>query len=385
MLKKYPVLIISFLLLSMNLHGQIEKEIKAFVDSTEFIVTNGRKLLLDKISNNDFVKAKEIYRYLTIKTLHNNSSAFYYDEDLYINMLVRDWQNLALLLLDYQKLSKKSPYSNTFQMIVPLRKKVSDMSDLLISDCQRSGLDDESVEIIEIILHLLKTGSADPEYNLKINAFNKLYKPSKYDDVLKFLIPKTRIRGSLAFSFGSGMIITTGKLAENFSPNASFNFTMDINIQKVFTSLYINSSSFKLKQPFSASNGTDAFNFQLNESFHYMDAGLKAGYFVTRNSKFNLAPFASVSSSLLESKRFDADEKRKEYKVINSFTYGFGLHSEFKILTSKTPAYYTYPVQSYLSLKAEAGYDFITSFKDNSFKGNTPYFTIGLVWGIGDF
>lgn len=373
------------MLLSLNLCAQIENEIKSFVDSTEIIVNNGRKLLLEKISNNEYSKAREIYQYLTNKTQNNSYSAFYYTEDVYINMLVGDWYNLSQIMLDYKNKSKKTLAANTFQIVPLLSENVSLKSDSLLSDCKKSELDIESIKVIEIILHLLKTGSVDSEYNLKLNAFNKEYKPSRYDDLLKYYIPKSRIKGAISWAIGSGMIFTTEKLAINFRPNASINMSMDVNIQRVFTSLYLNGANLKLQRPFDGNTGSEILSFRKDESFHFLDAGLKGGYFLIRSDKFQVAPFLSASGGFLESTRYDSEDDDNEYKIFSSFTYGFGLHTEFKLTDFNTPNYYGYYTHSYISMKFETGYSFITKFNNNNFKGNMPYFNIALVLGMGDF
>ena len=198
-------------------------------------------------------------------------------------------------------------------------------------------------------------------------------------------MPRVRVKASFAWSLGSGMVITTGKLANNYKSNASINMSMDINIEKLFTSLYLNASGLKLKEPFSVTLNSEIITFNRNESFHYLDAGLKGGYFFIRNERFHVAPYLSISGSFLESKRFDPEDNEKEYQVFNSFTYGGGLHTEVKIKDLSYTNVYGYAQRSYISLKMEGGYNVIAKFNDNLSKGNTPYFTVAFVWGFGEF
>ena len=54
-----------FLFVSLNITiAQIENEIRAYVDSTELIVNNGRKLLVQQLDNENYIKVKEIYNFL---------------------------------------------------------------------------------------------------------------------------------------------------------------------------------------------------------------------------------------------------------------------------------------------------------------------------------
>ena len=160
---------------------------------------------------------------------------------------------------------------------------------------------------------------------------------------------------------------------------------MDLNLGKVFTSLYMQGTSLKLKEPFTAVSATDTLVFKMNDKFSYMDVGLKGGYFIIRSDRFHLAPYVSVSGSFLESTKYDASEQDSpEYEFFNSFTYGAGIHTEFKLLEFDYPDIYGY-TKGYFSIKLEAGYNKIHKFKDSYAKGDTPYIVCALVMGFGQF
>ena len=73
------------LLVALNtVNAQIEDEIKSFVDSTELLVTNGRKLILHNLQAKDYQKIAETYNFINQRTSTNNCDAFFYSEDLYI-------------------------------------------------------------------------------------------------------------------------------------------------------------------------------------------------------------------------------------------------------------------------------------------------------------
>jgi hypothetical protein len=383
----FSLIVLLLLLTSSQLNAQIENEIKTYVDSTEVLVTNGRKMIVNKILDNDYPKASEIYQYLTSLTAGKTFSSFYYSEDIYLNILFCDWNNLVDILLDYSNIGRRYTYRNTSEILPLLGSKLSAKSDSLLLESQKSNIDAESKNLVEIIIYVVKNGS-DDLYNSKLKEFEKEYPNSKYDAILSNVLPHKKIKASVGFALGSGLVITTGNLRKSFGSNATINMSIDFGIQKIYTSLYLNGTSLKLKEPFSVTNGTEALDFDYNESFQYLDAGFKCGYFIFRSGRFNLSPYASISGSSLQSERYDdPDDNKKEYKVFNSFTYGPGLHSEIKIKEFKTSnRYYYYGYEhSFISFKFDAGYNFIAKFKDDSFKGNTPYIMVKLIWGIGDF
>ena len=89
------------ILFSINIQAQISEEIKSYVDSTETLVNSGRKMLVQSIAAGDLDKTKDIYHYLSDKTYGNYYSAFYFTEDLYINILVGDWHGVERQMQNY--------------------------------------------------------------------------------------------------------------------------------------------------------------------------------------------------------------------------------------------------------------------------------------------
>lgn len=380
------VAILLLILLSFQAKAQIEQEIKSFVDSTEIIVNNGRKMMMVKLSDKNDQKAKEIYQYLSSITADKNSAAFDYTEDIYTNLLVGDWHTASSLMKDYTEKTKKHFYPKDNQLTTILYDRVSQASDSLLAESQKSGLDEESKKVIELILHLTKTRAIDPEYNQLLKEYHKQYKESGYKEFLKNYLPGIKARASMALSLGSGMILPMSNLADNFSSNASFNLSMDININKIYTSFYLTGSNLHLKVPFSVRSETDSLAFSKDESFHYLEGGMKAGYFLVRSDRFHVAPFVTISGTVLESTRFDdVEDDDREYPVINSFSYGPGIHTEFKLKEYNKTDVYGDPLKSFLSIKLDAGYNFIAKYDEKVFKGNIPTVTFALVWGMGNF
>ncbi len=386
MFKKCSLSVIFLTIVSFTLSAQIENQIRLYVDSTEIMLNNGRKMLLETISNNDFSKVAEIYGYLEDITTDKNYSAFNYNEDLILNILMGDWPATTRLMSDYYEEVDRYTYPNAVQFGSLLYDLVSSKSESLLADCLNSGIDDESYSLIDIFIYLLKTGEVNQEYSLMLKAFRKQYDPSKYDGFIAGFIPSPLVKGALAIAVGSGVNIPTGNLAGMFHPGAMFNMSMDVNIQKVFTSLYICGPNLKLKTPFDVSNGFTTLSFDEGESFSYFHGGLKAGYFITRSEWFQFAPFATVAGTVLESQLFETNEDGQEYKVFNSFTYGLGLHSEIKIMEFDAPGYYSYyNMPGYLGLKLEAGYNIMTNVVNHYFTGDIPYVSVSLVLGMGDY
>jgi len=102
-MKKSLLILIIPILLPLASFFQIGNEIRSYVDSTELLVQNGKWMILKELNNGNLVKTKEIYTCLSKETENEMYSAFYFIEDLYINMLVADWKIWGQFVLNYSK------------------------------------------------------------------------------------------------------------------------------------------------------------------------------------------------------------------------------------------------------------------------------------------
>jgi len=384
-MKKTLLTLATLFLLSGNAFAQLADEIISYVDSTEILVKNGRRLILKELNDNNIVKVKEIYDYLTAETKDEPYSSFYFIEDFYINLLSGDWERVNTLMMDYEENKNKVVYPNSQDLIRKLYETTLKNSRQIVLNCNNSPMNEQAKRLVDIFITYIDHEDSDRDYNKKLDSYKRDFKNQEYKSFEKGFLPDKTIKASWNFSFGSGMIFTTKDLSKNFSNNASGNMAMDLNLGKVFTSLYMQGTSLKLKEPFTAVSATDTLVFKMNDKFSYMDVGLKGGYFIIRSDRFHLAPYVSVSGSFLESTKYDASEQDSpEYEFFNSFTYGAGIHTEFKLLEFDYPDIYGY-TKGYFSIKLEAGYNKIHKFKDSYAKGDTPYIVCALVMGFGQF
>ncbi len=373
------------MLISPHTKAQIEEEIKAFIDSTEAIVNNGRKMLLHTISEKNYTKSKEVYQYLSKITENRNYSAFNINEDLYFNFLIGDWNKINELMLDIEKQHTKVNYPATPDIEYFLYEECTQDYDSLLRVCKESNIDIESKKIIELFVIVIKPGTVREEYNTKLKEFKNEYKASKYDDFLTNYMPGMSYKTSIGFAFGSGMVFPTKDIALDFKPNISLNMSMDVNINRVYSSLYMNGGGLRLKNPFTVYYESDSMNFSQDEAFSYLDMGLKGGYFVVRSKNFHFAPYGSISGSYLKSNQYETADDDLEYEIFDSFVMGAGIHSEVRLKSFFKPYSTLDPTTNYFSLKLDAGYNYLVKHKDNISSGSTPYVMLAIVWAIGEF
>lgn len=373
-----------FLFTTLRANGQIENEIRTYIDSTELIVSNGRKMLEARLTDGDIRKAGEIYRYLTEVTKDKNMAAFNYTEEIYLNIILCDWKRLLEVLGDYENLRGRRVYSDSREILYILHDKIKADMDSLTSCYRNYGLADEDTELLDIIFYLIAEGSENKGYNTLLESFRKSYPLSRYNLLLKEYLPGKYLKAGMGFSIGTGMVYTTGNLYDSFNPAISGNMSCDFNIGRAYISLYFQAAGMKLKEPFSVTDGYTILDFGLDEKFSYIDGGLKLGYFMIRGSGIQVAPYLTIGGSTLESRRYDSYDDSREFKVFNSFIFGPGLHTEVKITDFRYPAYYGFD-RAYFSIRLQGGYNIVTTIRDDNFRGNVPYFAFAAVFGLGNF
>ncbi len=370
-----------------NLHAQIGNEIKSFVDSTEVLINNGRKMLVQKVLDGNYDKAREIYHYLRQETTDGKFAAFSYTEELYLDFLISDWNQWIEKAEGFSKYSKVGCYQDTYQIESILYNEISKKGDFFTSLIPTLDVDAEAKRVMEIYIYLLKTGKRDENYSKLVKAYHTEYKESRFNDFFDRYLPKGLVKASWSWTMGACELIPGGNLSDHFSSNIGFSMAMDVNVGKIYTSLNIDAGGLNLKTPFSATTSNETWNFEKGEQFRYFQGGVSVGYFITRNNRCHLAPFVSIGGVELESDRYESDDDDKEFKIINAFSCGPGLHTEIKLKQLKLgqSIYGNENGSGYFSLKLDLGYNFITKARIDDFKGNVTYFNFGLVWGIGNF
>ena len=366
-------------------NAQIADEIRNYVDSTEYIINNGKKLMIESATENDYYKTLEIYNYLQDYMISKPYSAFNFYEELIINLLTENWYTLTTLMSSFEDRTFYNVYPSTINIVNPLQPFVIKRYPELLAGLSRSTLDQESKLVISMILHVMYNENPDEEYNQMLTNFKEQYPDSPYKAFVKRYLPGKNVKAAYSFSFGSGVIVPTLDLGDNFGANAAFSMAMDLNIKRSFNSLYLNIAGLPLNKPFSGIIDQDTIGFLKDEKFHFLDGGLRSGYFLVRSERFHLAPYLSISGTYMESRLYDNEDEGDEFRVHNSFAFGGGLHTEVMLFDFYYPNAYTNDFTSYISLKLEAGYNNLINKSSMLFSGDIYYLNVSLAWGFGTF
>ena len=361
--------------------AQLEQEIEAFVDSTEILVIDGREMMLQYVQAGNFERIAEIFEFLNERTQAYDCNAFTYQESLYIALLINNWN-------DFLTRAERFSETTRIPLCVPLRDR--QLVNALYAQLQNdalwlsnnvlvAGLTIEEKDLLQLFFHVLKHG-VDETYNRKLRIFRREYPQSRFNDFIRNYLPDIFIGGGMGFGIGASQIFPTGGLSNFFAPATAFNMTFDVNYSDFIFGFHLDYGSMRLNRPLLISKTNFDYDFLGNERFRYFDFGFHAGYTLFRNNWFEFLPFINMSGTRLRSNLFDAEYLDDEFKVINSFTVGSGLRSEFRLLNSSDGFFFRS-----VSLRLEAGYNIPVSFRFRYARGNIFYTRIALVRRIRDF
>ena len=150
---KLFLIVFAFFTTINTINAQIENEIKSFVDSTELLVNNGRKMLIQYLQTKEYNKMSEIYNYLKIETNKKNCFAFTYNEDLLITSLTNNWTEFLTQSARYSDVIKESlcyPTMTRDQLNGFLHREVKDNVSQLLKNVQNESLTNEDKDLLEI-------------------------------------------------------------------------------------------------------------------------------------------------------------------------------------------------------------------------------------------
>jgi len=375
------MLIIGLFFLSFQLNAQIEKEIKTYVDSMEILLTNGRKLLLEEVQLFNYPKATEIFNFLEKNADSKNCNAFNYTEKLYISMLISNWDYFFDEVIIIK--NERNSYCYLFRDNVErdLYNEVIKNSDRIESQVQKGEFSPEQKDLFDIYFRVLKNNGKDEQYDQQIKNFKKIYPQSQYKDFVINYLPAPSIKAAVTFSFGAAGFFPQRNLGRNFDVNPGGLMSIDFNVNKLYFSLFMDGGAAKLKTPFRAEKDSYPYSFYKGDKFSNFNGGLEGGYFVYRGEKVHFLPFLTIGGGNLKSNLFEDNDKEKlEYDIYNSFIYGAGLNTEFKIINVNDGL-----SMGYLSLKFDVGYNIIAHYNYAPFKGNMLYAKLSLNLGLGTF
>ncbi len=384
------------LLLTMLLCGsataQIENEIKNYVDSAEVLMNNGRKLLVTSVKNGNRQKSQEVFQYLSMKGDAQNCSVFSFNEQLVLNVFFKNWEQVLDLMRNYQSGHEEMCYqfAESVQEIIEseFRRDIPDKE--VVQQSVRLSIEEQ--ELLDLYFYFLQNGSKDNKYaSLKTRFLNK-FPFSKYQNFVNNALPDVEMNIDVSCTLGPKFSYPVGDLYNYFFNPVGLSLSTDFGFSHYYVSAYLDFSFAMLKKPLTLTGiSGNSHQFIAGDVFKKYDMGLKTGYFIVRNNRLFIAPYASIlTGGYMESRLYATQEDTgAEFNVYSCLTPGLGACAEYRLFNYSMKnipfysAFLNFSQSGYVGIKLDAGFNAVFKNTANPVGGVFSYATISFVIGYG--
>jgi hypothetical protein len=360
---------------------EIRNEILAFTDSTELIIRNGRKLIVEKTITGQHDAAISTLNYLK-KTINEKYVILYPAEEILVSLANR---NFGLFL--YTAKNIKHLMDNKvriFQMpsiSEEIHQYLGNEILFISEDVTNSNLPDSEKELIQLYIRFYLNENYT-ELNKTIKQHQRKNQKSEYIDFLNDLIQLT-LTGRMNFSLGYGNEFLSGNITRNFDNHLHvMNFEIDGFMNRLYLSLFMGGSVSREVSKNDLPVKKKDWTHLAGESVSTLKYGLKIGRSLYSTDNLNFYPFILIGGYEFNSQSPQADKKDSELKnnLSGAFCTGFGASCDFVLKKWETRNYVD-PV-GFLFIRPSIGYDFFMTNKELA-KGGDFYFNVSLGVSLG--
>jgi hypothetical protein len=380
---KTKFITIILLIIAGNLFAQtdIKNQIIAFTDSTEIMIRNGRKLILEKTVTGNHQEALETLNYLK-NNVDNSYVILYPSEELLFSLAT---SNFELFLYDAKNFNNlmggKTKAIQADEIGIPLQQYIFQEMDLIKKDLANSKLSEENQQFIKLYIDYYE-GIDKLTLNKSIKNYKKTYPNTEYDFFLNELKQYTST-SYINFCIGYGHEFLNGNISNSFDSHFQImSLECEGFVNQTYFSLFMNGSVGKiyskidmpvLKTDLTQKAGDEAFSLKY---------GVKLGRSWYSNKTFNAFSYLSLGGYQMNAQKsnFENSDSTTKYKLSDSFFTGVGTACD--IVLKNFLAANTKEKIGSVFIRPNFGYDIFLTGNEIS-KGGSFYFAVSMGIGIG--
>ncbi len=382
MKKTITLLILLFCVLSVFSQEDIKSQILSYSDSTEMIIRNGRKLILDKTVDGDHAGANK-----TLNFLKENSDKryiiLYPGEELLFSLATRNFPLFLYIAKNFDTLLEGKTKSVAGEsMVIELREYLSTEMPFITDELEQYQMAEVDKKLIRIyIRYYMNEDLAD--LNTTIRNYQKTYPGSEYSCFLNEL-KKLTTTARMNFVFGYGNEFLNGDIAEVFTNRLHvLNMEIDGFINQLYLSFFIGGSVSQVRSNIDLPVKKKDWIHAKEEKVSSLKYGMKIGRTIFYNQRLNVYPYLSIGGYEMNSQSSEFENKdsaNPKNNLTGSFFAGFGAASD--IVLKKWEPKSLYEPAGFVFLRPQIGYDQFLSNKDYT-KGYDFHFMISLGVSLG--
>lgn len=359
----------------------LKKEIISFTDSTELIIRNGRRLIVEKTISGDDKGAIATLNYLK-NTVDEKYIILYPAEEILVSLANR---NFELFLYNARNWNSLLEGKVTAFQLNPvsdqLHHYLETQMPFIPEDLEKSALTETNKELIRLYIRYYLNDDYTA-LNKSLKNFVKNNPGSEYTDFVNQLRQLT-FTGRMNFCLGYGNEFLNGNITNNFDSHMHImNFEIDGFLNRLYLSLFMGGSiSRELSKNDLAVKDKDWIH-PAGDKVSSLKYGLKIGKSLYSSDKINFYPYIVIGGYEVNSQSSLADEDDSEPKnnLTGTFCPGIGASCDFVL--KKWKSRNVYDPTGFFFIRPSAGYDYFLANREIS-KGGDFYFTVSLGVSLG--
>lgn len=385
-MKTIPILVfVSLCILSLRSFSQddLRQQIISFTDSTEIMIRNGRKLVVDQTVKGDSQSAIETITFLK-KNVDKDYVIFYPAEELLLALANSNFEQFLFTATHYSNfLEEKTKYVQTENITAQINGFLSQELALIKKDLERTNLNPEKKELIDIYIRYYESEDKF-KLNKSIKNYKKSYPNSEYMAFLE-LIENDVEPGAMNFCFGYGHEYLSGNISEAFTSHfQSMNMELEWFSGKLYYSVFMRGSVGSLKTKYNMPI-IDFDLIQTPEDYAFsLNYGARIGRTWYSRKTITVFSYLSIGGYQFKSDKANFDipsDETANLKLISVFSPGLGTACDIYLKHFKSKDSGEKIGQWFI--RPSVGYDFFVTGKDES-KGGSLFLNLTMGIGLGN-
>ncbi len=359
----------------------IKKEIIAFTDSTELIIRNGRKLIVDKTVSGDHKGALSTLNYLK-SAVDEKYIILYPAEEILVSLANRNFELFLYNIKNWNSLLEgKVRAFQTESISNEIHKYLGTELSFIMEDLNKSNLKEKDKELIRLYIKYY-LGEDYSNLNKSLKNYLKNNPDTEYTNFVNELRQLT-FTGRMDFCLGYGNEFLNGNITDNFDSHMQVMcFEIDGFLNRLYLSLFMGGSVSREVSKNDLPVKSKDWVHPAGDKVSSLKYGLKIGKSLYSNDRVNFFPYVVIGGYEINSQSSLADDDDDTPKNNLSGTFCPGVGASCDLVLKKWGQENLYTPGGFLFIRPSLGYDYFLSNKEIS-KGGDFYFTISLGVSLG--
>jgi len=331
------------LLLPLSAFAQQEDSIVNREDSMQLIVSQNRRLLLDRFYATRLDSVSLLLD--SIERHHRSQPLLFPAERLLLYYWIERYDDIDSLTLHFdgfcEEIAANPPPEQMLWNVLSYYSQ--EKMDTLVAWIDQTGCSDG---VFDFRVRLLKTMLQNEmqEQSFIEQEIRSLINQYSFRDGEIYMIATEQVESHesdtpwrIGVGLGMGTVSASGKIANYLSPDVCMYFDVTVNYERWYFSLLVQAAFSKLKRDMPYKNGDGVW--EAGNSANIVNFDLSVGYSMINSRFFRMSPFAGIAISDCSPSevQIEQDESLKDAGISGGFSNILGLDTDIKLYQMINP------------------------------------------------